>query len=48
MIFFPNEEDMNESEWLGSLSFNPAFDFLHNPDEDVYSITDGKPFDAER
>ncbi len=48
MIFFPDEEDMNESDWLRSISHNPAFDFLHDPGEDVYSLTDGKPFDAER
>jgi hypothetical protein len=29
---------------MKSVSNNPAFDFLKNED-DIYSLTDGKPFD---
>lgn len=32
-----------EQEWLSAMSANPAFDFLKDEQEDIYSITDGKP-----
>ncbi len=32
-----------EQEWLSAMSTNPAFDFLKDEQEDIYSITDGKP-----
>jgi hypothetical protein len=41
------EEDTAENEeklWVDSISKNPAFEFLHDSDEDVYSINDGEPF----
>ena len=34
----------DEKIWLQSISKNPAFDFLNDPAEDVYSIKDGEPF----
>ncbi len=38
------EEDENEvKEWLSAISANPAFEFLKDELEDIYSITDGKP-----
>ncbi|WP_158857128.1 hypothetical protein [Lunatibacter salilacus] len=38
------EEDENEvKEWISGISTNPAFDFLKDKLEDIYSITDGKP-----
>lgn len=42
------DEDSNEEEeeklWLNSISTNPAFGFLSEPVEDVYSLDDGEPF----
>jgi hypothetical protein len=35
---------IGESEWLRSAAANPAFAFLHDPREDIYSPTDGRPF----
>jgi len=32
-------------EWLEAISRNPAFDFLKDPAEDIYSLKDGKPLD---
>jgi hypothetical protein len=44
------EEDSSELEeeklWLNSISKNPAFDFLNDPMEDIYSLKDGEPFNA--
>lgn len=42
------DEDISEKDeerlWLNSISKNPAFDFLNEPVEDVYSLDDGQPF----
>lgn len=32
-----------EKEWLKAISVNPAFEFLKNDIEDIYSLTDGEP-----
>ncbi|MCK5522237.1 MAG: hypothetical protein KAI83_03795 [Thiomargarita sp.] len=37
-------ETVSEAEWLKVASQNPAFDFLKDAKEDIYSLTDGKPF----
>ncbi|AFL85592.1 hypothetical protein Belba_3075 [Belliella baltica DSM 15883] len=36
------EEELNdENDWLKVVSNNPAFDFLKEEEEDIYSIEDG-------
>jgi hypothetical protein len=45
IVLFPEDEDMNESEWLQVALQNEVFRFLNDPEEDIYSITDGKPLD---
>lgn len=40
-------EDLEKDEeklWLDSISKNPAFEFLNERSEDVYSANDGEPF----
>ena len=37
-------DDSSELEWLKASMRNPVFEYLHDPDEDIYSIKDGKPF----
>ena len=44
IVLFPEEADIDESEWLRSAASNPAFDFLKDSAEDIYTSTDGKPF----
>jgi len=39
---YVNPDD--EKLWLQSISKNPAFDFLNDPGEDIYSIKNGEPF----
>lgn len=39
-----DDDDINEKEWLSAAATNPAFDFLKEPEEDIYSVSDGKPF----
>lgn len=39
------KDDAEEEElWLKSISANPAFDFLQDPNENIYSLADGEPF----
>lgn len=42
------DEDSSDQEeeklWMNSISKNPAFDFLNDPMEDIYSLKDGEPF----
>jgi len=33
-----------EKKWLNSIQSNPAFDFLKEPSENIYTLTDGEPF----
>ncbi len=38
-----NSDD--EKFWLQSISKDPAFDFLNDPDENIYSLKNGESFD---
>ena len=44
IILLPEGVDIDEKEWLRSASVNSAFDFLKEPEEDIYTLADGKPF----
>ena len=33
-----------EKLWMRSISSNPAFDYLKESSENIYSLTDGEPF----
>lgn len=44
IVLLPEEADIDEKEWLRAASTNPAFDFLKAPEEDIYSLADGRPF----
>jgi len=44
IVLLPEEADIDEKEWLRIAGTNRAFDFLKAPEEDVYSLADGKPF----
>lgn len=41
------DEDITEQDeeklWMSSISKNPAFDFLSEEIEDIYSVNDGEP-----
>ncbi|ACK70095.1 hypothetical protein PCC7424_1657 [Gloeothece citriformis PCC 7424] len=38
----------SEQEWLQAAANNPAFDFLNDPEEDIYTLAHGKPFHDSR
>lgn len=44
IILLPEEADIDEMEWLRAAAANPAFEFLKDPEEDIYTLADGRPF----
>jgi hypothetical protein len=48
IILLPEEGDINEKEWLYAAAKDSSFDFLKEPEEDIYSLNDGKPFHDEK
>jgi hypothetical protein len=38
------QSEWNEMEWLKASRSNSVFDYLRDPEEDIYTINDGKPF----
>jgi len=47
IVLYSPVDDWDESEWLRAATLSPAFDFLRDPDEDIYTPIDGKPYDDE-
>ena len=48
VILIPEEAEIGENEWLKAAASNPAFDFLEDLGEDIYTLDDGKPFNDQR
>ena len=48
VILLLEEAEIGEHEWLKAAADNPAFDFLKDPDEDIYTMDDGHPFNDQR
>lgn len=46
IVMYDDKKEPEETGWLKAASNNPAFDFLKEPEEDIYSLTDGKPFNG--
>ena len=47
ILLYPLNGERDEAEWLRAAANNPAFADLADLEEDIYSLTDGKPFDDE-
>lgn len=45
VLILSDEKADEEKNYLNFISHNPALDFLNEPEENVYSIKDGKPFE---
>lgn len=45
IVLYSTQDEYEEKDWVHSASQNPAFDYLNDPEEDIYSIGDGKPLD---
>jgi hypothetical protein len=44
----PDPTDIDQNAWAKSVASSPAFDFLKESAEDIYSRGDGKPFHDKR
>nr|BAL59488.1 hypothetical conserved protein [Candidatus Acetothermum autotrophicum] len=44
IVLIPEENDIDDTAWLKAAATNQAFDFLKAPEEELYSLADGKPF----
>lgn len=43
-----SSEEINEDEWTKlAIENNSAFDFLKAPEEDIYTLSDGRPYNGE-
>lgn len=47
VFLLPEESDLNETEWLQAAAVNPCLDFLKDIEEDIYTLSDGRPFHYE-
>ena len=45
IVLVEDTSEISEQDWIKSASHNPAFDFLNDLEEDIYTLNDGKPFE---
>jgi hypothetical protein len=48
IVLYPLDDEPSEAEWLYTAAHNPAFASLHEPQEDIYTLDDGQPFDDDQ
>lgn len=48
LIILTGADEPTEQEWLHAAMRSGSFDFLNAPEEDRYTLRDGKPFDDAR
>ena len=48
IVLATDEDEITEDEWLKAAAKNPAFQFLHDAAEDIYTLDDGKPFEPHK
>lgn len=48
LIVLVGDDEPSEEEWLRAAARGGAFDFLNAPEEERYTLRDGKPFDDAR
>jgi hypothetical protein len=44
IVLLPEEPETSEAAWAKAAGTSPAFDFLEDAAEDIYTVADGKPF----
>ena len=44
IVLYSPADEWDETEWLHAAARNPAFAYLKDAAEDIYSVSDGKPF----
>ncbi len=48
VLILVDEDELDEGDWMRAAAQGGSFDFLKAPEEDLYSLADGKPFDDAR
>ena len=48
LLILIGEDDLTEQDWMRAAVHGGGFDFLSPPEEDIYTLEDGKPFDDAR
>jgi hypothetical protein len=44
IVLLPEEQETSEAVWTKAVATSPAFDFLQDAAEDIYTVADGHPF----
>jgi hypothetical protein len=47
ILLYSDDLDWEEGEWLYAAARSPAFDYLREQGEDIYTTEDGQPFHDE-
>jgi hypothetical protein len=47
IVLYADDEEWDETNWLRFAATSPAYGFLHDEGEDIYTLTDGEPFRDE-
>jgi len=47
IVLYSPVDEWDEVEWLHQAALSSAFDFLRDPEEDIYTLIDGQPYDDE-
>ncbi|MGB7251140.1 MAG: hypothetical protein WBC73_19560 [Phormidesmis sp.] len=48
IVLLADDDTISEQDWLKAAATNPAFSFLADAEEDIYTLNDGKPVKYER
>jgi hypothetical protein len=47
IVLYSPVDEWDEKEWLHAATLSPAFNFLKDPEEEIYTLIDGKPYHDE-
>ena len=47
IVLYPLDDEIDEADWLRAAARNPVFESLKESAEDIYTVSDGKPFHDE-
>ena len=47
IVLYPSPEEFDETRWLQAAAASSVFEFLDDPEEDIYTLADGKPVQDE-
>jgi hypothetical protein len=48
LLILIGDDELNDRDWMRAAMQGGSFDFLNAPEEDIYTLKDGKPFDDAR